>query len=232
MVSKILIRMSVVAILSVAVGLAVVGNNESENSGESLGGNGKYTAVGKGFGDADVTVTATMADGVFTNVAIQTEEMHPAGEEKQATDFALIEEAVLAASGTVDAVSSVTISISLAAVNSAVEDILTQAANGPGEMAAGGLTDGTYTAVGKGFGDAEVTVTVDVFGGAFSNVSIDTAEMHPSGEEKQAEDFALIEEAVLGASGTVDTVSSVTISISLAAVNSAVEEILTEASGS
>ncbi len=83
---------------------------------------GTYEGVGTGFGDAAINVTITVEGGVFTDVVLATEEEHPVSTEQQATDYEAIEAAVLEANGTVDTVSGVTLSASLAGVNAAIED--------------------------------------------------------------------------------------------------------------
>ena len=87
------------------------------------------------------------------------------------------------------------------------------------------ITDGTYSAVGTGFSNGEVPVTITVEGGKITNVDID-ASTQTDGYGKTAAD-ELAKEVVDGQTYDIDVVSGATMTRN--AVSEAVKSAMTEA---
>ena len=186
---------------------------------------GDYTAEGKGIG-GKVPVTVTVKDGKIAEVTVGD------NSETQGIGSKAIEQLpakIVEANGLegVDAVSGATVTSK--AIFSAVEDCLKQAAPAADAKAdkaeAGALTDGEYTAEGKGIG-GKVPVTVTVKDGKVSDVKVgDNSETQGIGSKAIEQLPAKIVEAN-GLEG-VDAVSGATVTSK--AIFSAVEDCLKQA---
>ena len=193
---------------------------------------GIYTAEGKGIG-GKVPVTVTVKGGVIAEVTVGD------NSETQGIGSKAIEQlpdAIVAANGTegVDGVSGATVTSK--AIFTAVEDCLEQAGTtdvAPAETEeaapaeAGALTDGTYTAEGKGIG-GKVPVTVEVKDGKVATVTVgDNSETQGIGSKA----IEQLPEAIVAANGTegVDAVSGATVTSK--AIFTAVEDCLAQAQG-
>ena len=193
---------------------------------------GIYAAEGKGIG-GKVPVEVSIKAGVIAEVTVGD------NSETQGIGSKAIEQlpdAIVEANGTegVDGVSGATVTSK--AIFTAVEDCLEQAGTTDvapaetGEAApaeAGALTDGTYTAEGKGIG-GKVPVTVKVEGGKVAEVTVgDNSETQGIGSKA----IEQLPEAIVAANGTegVDAVSGATVTSK--AIFTAVEDCLAQAQG-
>ena len=194
---------------------------------------GTYTAEGKGIG-GKVPVEVSIKSGAIASVTVGD------NSETQGIGSKAIEqlpEAIVAANGTegVDAVSGATVTSK--AIFTAVEDCLEQAGTtnvAPAETEeaapaaeAGALTDGEYTASGKGIG-GEVPVTVEIRDGMIATVTVgDNSETQGIGSTA----IEQLPEAIVAANGTegVDAVSGATVTSK--AIFTAVEDCLEQAKG-
>ena len=192
---------------------------------------GIYTAEGKGIG-GKVPVTVTVKGGVIAEVTVGD------NSETQGIGSKAIEQlpdAIVAANGTegVDGVSGATVTSK--AIFTAVEDCLEQAGTtdvAPAETEeaapaaeAGALTDGSYTAEGKGIG-GKVPVTVEVKDGKIATVTVgDNSETQGIGSKA----IEQLPDAIVAANGTegVDAVSGATVTSK--AIFTAVEDCLEQA---
>ena len=193
---------------------------------------GIYAAEGKGIG-GKVPVEVSIKGGVIASVTVGD------NSETQGIGSKAIEQlpdAIVKANGTedVDAVSGATVTSK--AIFTAVEDCLEQAGTtdvAPAETEeaapaeAGALTDGTYTAEGKGIG-GEVPVTVTIQNGKIAEVTVgDNSETQGIGSKA----IEQLPEAIVAANGTegVDAVSGATVTSK--AIFTAVDEALEQAQG-
>ena len=196
---------------------------------------GTYTAEGKGIG-GKVPVTVEVEGGVIATVTVGD------NSETQGIGSKAIEQlpsAIVAANGIegVDATSGATVTSK--AIFTAVDDCLEQAgttnvapAGAATEEAApaaeaGALTDGEYTASGKGIG-GEVPVTVTIQNGGIASVTVgDNSETQGIGSKA----IEQLPEAIVAANGTegVDAVSGATVTSK--AIFTAVEDCLAQAQG-
>ena len=186
---------------------------------------GFYTAEGKGIG-GKVPVTVAIENGRITAVEVGD------NSETQGIGSKAIEQlpdAIVAANGTegVDAVSGATVTSK--AIFTAVDEALEQAKGGAAEEAApaaeaGVLTDGSYTAEGKGIG-GKVPVTVTVKDGKVSEVTVgDNSETQGIGSKA----IEQLPSAIVAANGTegIDAVSGATVTSKaiFTAVNSCLKQ--------
>ena len=193
---------------------------------------GIYTAEGKGIG-GKVPVEVSIKAGVIAEVTVGD------NSETQGIGSKAIEQlpdAIVKANGTegVDGVSGATVTSK--AIFTAVEDCLEQAGTTDvapaetGEAApaeAGALTDGTYTAEGKGIG-GKVPVAVTIKNGKIAEVTVgDNSETQGIGSKA----IEQLPEAIVAANGTegVDAVSGATVTSK--AIFTAVDEALEQAKG-
>ena len=193
---------------------------------------GSYTAEGKGIG-GKVPVEVLIKGGVIASVTVGD------NSETQGIGSKAIEQlpsVIVAANGTegVDAVSGATVTSK--AIFTAVDDCLEQAGTtdvAPAETEeaapaeAGALTDGTYTAEGKGIG-GKVPVTVTIKNGKIAEVTVgDNSETQGIGSKA----IEQLPEAIVAANGTegVDAVSGATVTSK--AIFTAVDEALEQAKG-
>ena len=191
---------------------------------------GTYTAEGKGIG-GKVPVEVSIKGGVIASVTVGD------NSETQGIGSKAIEQlpdAIVAANGTegVDGVSGATVTSK--AIFTAVEDCLEQAGTtdvAPAETEeaapaeAGALTDGTYTAEGKGIG-GKVPVTVTIKNGKISEVTVgDNSETQGIGSKA----IEQLPSAIVAANATegVDATSGATVTSK--AIFTAVEDCLEQA---
>ena len=225
-------------VTSKAIFTAVDDCLEQAKSGASSAGaglwynDGIYAAEGKGIG-GKVPVEVSIKGGVIAEVTVGD------NSETQGIGSKAIEQlpdAIVAANGTegVDGVSGATVTSK--AIFTAVEDCLEQASTtdvAPAETEeaapaeAGALTDGTYTAEGKGIG-GKVPVTVTIKDGKITEVIVgDNSETQGIGSKAIEQLPAKIVEA--GDTEGVDAVSGATVTSK--AIFTAVDEALEQAQG-
>ena len=223
-------------VTSKAIFTAVDDCLEQAKSGASSAGaglwynDGIYTAEGKGIG-GKVPVEVSIKGGVIAEVTVGD------NSETQGIGSKAIEQlpdAIVKANGTegVDGVSGATVTSK--AIFTAVEDCLEQAGTtdvAPAETEeaapaeAGALTDGTYTAEGKGIG-GKVPVTVTIKNGKITEVTVgDNSETQGIGSKAIEQLPAKIVEA--GGTEGVDAVSGATVTSK--AIFTAVDEALEQA---
>lgn len=214
--------MAVATVIMAILLLLYIRNTSPLSMGEAAGGyaDGTYTATEQGY-LSEVSVTVTISGGKVSDVAIDASGETPALGGAAAEQLA---ESLKAAGSTngVDAVSGSTFTSE--AVLAAMDACLAQAGGG---VAAGGLTDGTYTASEQGC-LSEVTVTVSVSGGAVSDVTIDASGETPALGGAAAEQLAETLKAS-GSTAGVDAISGSTMTSD--AVLAAMDACLAQAAG-
>lgn len=213
--------MAVATVIMAILLLLYIRNTSPLSMGEAAGGyvDGTYTAAEQGY-LSEVSVTVTISGGKVSDVAIDASGETPALGGAAAEQLA---ESLKAAGSTVgvDAVSGSTFTSE--AVLAAMDACLAQAGGG----AAGGLTDGTYTAAEQGC-LSEVTVTVTVSGGKVSDVTIDASGETPELGGAAAEQLAESLKAS-GSTAGVDAISGSTMTSD--AVLAAMDACLAQAAG-